>query len=167
MQTRKPTRPAGTTTTLIQPTARFTLTQPSRPAPTIRRSVARRRDFLAMQCPSCNSLSPDDVRFCLHCGRFLGEPDDTTQVRTPRTPPPSTIRTDFVPFSPSTTAYERPRRRRWPGVVALSVLAGIVLMVAGGLIAVSLIHDTGGVSVALPNNTRLNVLATPTPTIRA
>src|SRR5260370_24162654 len=43
MQTRKLTRPAETTTTLIQLTARFTLTQPSRPAPTMRRSADRRR----------------------------------------------------------------------------------------------------------------------------
>src|SRR6266849_987643 len=43
MPTRKPTRPAGTTTTLIQPTARFTRTGPSRLALTIRRSAARPR----------------------------------------------------------------------------------------------------------------------------
>lgn len=124
-----------------------------------------------MQCPSCKSASPDDVRFCLHCGQYLGEPDETTRVQPSRTPPPTTIRANATIFSNydkrDSSSYEPPRPRRWPVLVALSLLAGAVLMIVGGLIAVVLIRNAGGVSVDLPNNSRLTVLTTPTPTLPA
>src|SRR6266478_4941480 len=118
-----------------------------------------------MQCPACKSASPDDVRFCLHCGQYLGELDETTHFRQPRNPPPTTIRSDHTLFAKdyaqhndSVHDYQPPRRRRWPLIIAASLLAGIVLMIVGGLIVMALIQNTGGVSVVLPNNNRLTVL---------
>lgn len=101
-------------------------------------------------------------------GSTLGEPDETTRVYPPRKPPPSTVRADATIFSnydsPSyNSPYERPRSRRWPIVIALSLLAGIVLVVIGGMIAAFLIQGAGGVAVDLPDNNRLTVLTTPTP----
>ena len=122
-----------------------------------------------MQCPACKSASPDDVRFCLHCGQFFGEPNDTTLVRPQKRVPPATTvaanSTLFADYQPShfESDYERPRKRQWPLVVALAMLAAIVLMVIGGVIAVALIQNAGGVAVDLPNNQRLTVLTTPTP----
>ena len=124
-----------------------------------------------MQCPSCKSACPDDVRFCLHCGQYFGELDETTRVLPRSTPPPTRIPANGTIFSNydklDSSSYERPQQRRWPIVVALSLLAGIILMIIGGLIAVALIRNAGGVSVDLPDNSRLTVLTTPTPTPRA
>ena len=39
-----------------------------------------------MICPSCNSALADDLRFCLHCGRYVGKPEEATQVLHPLPP---------------------------------------------------------------------------------
>src|SRR5260221_6412767 len=79
-----------------------------------------------MQCPSCKSASPDNVRFCLHCGQYFGEPDETTWVPPPRTPPPTTIRANPAILSKqsqsNSSSYAPPSRRRWPIIIALSLL---------------------------------------------
>ena len=102
----------------------------------------------------------------MHCGQYFGEPAETT-VQPRRPPPPTTIRENATIFSnydqSEALIYEPPRQRGWPVVVALSLLVGIVLMIVGGLIAVALIRNAGGVSVDLPDNSRLTVLTTPTP----
>jgi hypothetical protein len=107
----------------------------------------------------------------LHCGQYFGEPDETTWVQPPRTPPPTTFDPNATIFSKhdksDSLSYQPTRQRRWPVIVALSLLAGIILMIVGGLIAVSLIRNAGGLSVDLPDNNRLTVLTTPTPTPRA
>lgn len=109
-----------------------------------------------MQCPSCHSAVTPDIRFCLQCGQFLGELDESTYVRA-RTPPPSTMRVDYADFArygATPLEYERPRKRRWPFIVAASGLAGIVLMVLGGVLAVQFANRSDP-----PNNSRLGALA--------
>jgi hypothetical protein len=115
-----------------------------------------------LQCPSCRSAITEDLRFCLHCGQFLGEPDDVTRVH-PREPPPTTVRANYTPQPPRgpTFSYEPPVPRRWPKVVAFVVLATIGLMIVG-LLAATLIRDVGGVRVPV-GKSELTVLTTPTP----
>lgn len=113
-----------------------------------------------MQCPSCKSAVASDLRFCLHCGRFLGEPEETTQVRTPRPQPASTIRA-AIPLVPAFETIEKPRGR-WPFRIGVALIAVLLLVIAGGLIAVALIYKAGGITVDLPDNNRLTVL-TPSP----
>lgn len=112
-----------------------------------------------MQCPSCKSAVADDLRFCLHCGRFLGEPEETAQVSTPRPQPASTIRA----AKPFLSAIETPRKplRNWPfGLGAF--IAGMLLLIAGALAAAALIYNADGIRVDLPDNKELTVL-TPSP----
>jgi hypothetical protein len=113
-----------------------------------------------MQCPSCKSAVAADLRFCLHCGRFLGEPEETTQVSTPRPQPASTIRA-ATPFVPAFETVDKPRRSRRFGIGVILV-AGILLLVIGGLIAAVLIYNAGGLRVDLPDNNQLTIL-TPSP----
>jgi hypothetical protein len=113
-----------------------------------------------MQCPSCKSAVSSDLRFCLHCGRFLGEPEETTQVNAPRPQPASTIRA-ATPFVPAFETLEKPRRRRLFRT-GVTLIAGILLLIAGGLIAAALIYNAGGITLDLPDNNRLTVL-TPSP----
>ena len=116
-----------------------------------------------MQCPACHSACPDDVRFCLHCGQFLGEPNDNpTQARTPRVPPPTTVAANSTLFANHTPVefesdYEPPRKRRWAVVVALAVLIGIALVV-GTAIAFELI------SRSAEDRARPEAARIPTPT---
>ena len=88
-----------------------------------------------MQCPSCKSVSPDEVRFCLHCGQFLGEPDEATRVHSSRLPP-TTIRADFTPASTpaykQSTSIEQSPRKRNPVTWALALLALVLALVAVG-----------------------------------
>jgi len=126
-----------------------------------------------MQCPSCKSACPDDVRFCLHCGQYLGEPDETTWVQPPRTPRPTTVSVDATIFSSQgvrksdTASYESPRSRNWPVIVALSLLAAIVLMIIGGLIASALIQKANQTANDSPGTKRLSALTTPTQRVNA
>jgi len=105
----------------------------------------------------------------LHCGQYLGELDETTHFRQLRNPPPSTVRADqtlfadYAQHSSSADDYQPPRKRQWPFFIAASLIGGIVLLIFAGLIAMALIRSAGGVSVDLPNNNRLTVLATPIP----
>ena len=113
-----------------------------------------------MQCPSCKSAVASDLRFCLHCGRFLGEPEETAQVRTPRPQPASTIRA-AAPFVPAFETVDQPRRS-WRFGIGGILVAGILLLIVGGLIAAVLIYNAGGVRIDLPDNNQLTVL-TPSP----
>lgn len=93
-----------------------------------------------MQCPACNSASPDDVRFCLHCGQYLGEPDEVTRVRN-RPPPATTIRANFVsPIQTDPISYEAPARRVWPLYAAIGGLAVVALIAVAGLIAATMMQ---------------------------
>lgn len=49
-----------------------------------------------MQCPSCNTLNPDDSQYCSKCGTSLGEINDTL-THTPSAPP---SREDTLYFTP-------------------------------------------------------------------
>ena len=111
-----------------------------------------------MQCPACKSACPDDVRFCLHCGQYLGELDTPTLVHPQPNKPISTSGSLFG----SASDYEPPKRRRWPLIVALSVLAGIVLMVVGGVIALELSQRAG----ESPRNNQEIARATPASAVR-
>ena len=110
-----------------------------------------------MICPSCSSANPDDVRFCLHCGQYQGEPDETTFVRPPRVPPQTTIAAALTGPSLPTT-YEPPRKRKWPFWTAFLIVVGIGC-VGAGLIAIVAIHSAGGFAVDLPDNTRVTVFS--------
>ena len=101
-----------------------------------------------MLCPACNAASPDDVRFCLHCGQYLGEPDTPTMAHGVRPPPATTVRAQFTPYPPIN--IEPPPKRRWPIFVAFGLLAGVLLMFVGGLIAILLIQQSGGDSNPTP-----------------
>jgi hypothetical protein len=121
-----------------------------------------------MQCPSCSSVIPDYQRFCLQCGQYLGEPDESTIVgkSANREPPPTTIRANFTPpgaYTPRgpTFSYEAPIPKRWPKAIAFVVLTAIGLMMVG-LLAAMLIRDAGGVRVPV-GQSELAVLTTPTP----
>jgi len=95
----------------------------------------------------------------LHCGRYLGEPDEETWVRGWRAPPPTSI--PATEFTPTFQTIDRPSRKWILGTRAL-LFIGVCLLVVGGLIAALLIHNAGEVTVDLLNNNRLTVL-TPTP----
>lgn len=106
-----------------------------------------------MKCPSCNFVCPDDVRFCLECGRFLGEPEEATRVR-PRIVPPTTIRADFNPAQFQPQLQDEPPRRFPRGVVLLLLAAGMLVVgLAIGMFTSR--YDWNG--------TRAIVAATPTP----
>lgn len=112
-----------------------------------------------MQCPSCKSAVASDLRFCLHCGRYLGELEEKTHVNPPRPQLDPTIRAP-TQFVPTFETIEKPRRN-WPfGLGAF--ITGILLLIAGGFIAAALIYNVGGIRVDLPNNNQLTVL-TPSP----
>jgi len=49
-----------------------------------------------MQCPSCNTINPDDSQYCSKCGTSLGEIDDTL-THTPSTPPSGEDTLYFTP----------------------------------------------------------------------
>jgi len=97
-----------------------------------------------MLCPACKSAVSDDQRFCLHCGHYLGEPDSPTIVRG--------------------TVNELRSARRWP-LVLTGVLTGILLLIVGGLITVTMFPNLGkSTSSNLPKNDRAIVL-TSSPTL--
>jgi len=122
-----------------------------------------------MQCPSCKSACPDDVRFCLHCGQYFGELDETTWVQPPRTPAPTTVRADATIFpsdelpKSDSAPYQPPRPRNWPVIVPLSLLAAVVLMIVGGLIASALLQKGDRAASDSPGNNRISALTTPPP----
>ncbi len=82
-----------------------------------------------MQCPACNSASPDNVRFCLHCGQYVGEPTRAARVETPRAA--TTLFADFPPSPILQTQYEAPQPRRWPVVAAFALLGSVALIAIG------------------------------------
>src|SRR5437867_178396 len=95
-----------------------------------------------MQCPACNSASPDDARFCLRCGHYLGEPDEITRVN---------------------ARVAEPKQRDWFSNALPIAGIGLALLAIGVIIAVMAIQRSDGIRSDLPNNNRLAALATPTP----
>src|SRR2546421_9900224 len=98
-----------------------------------------------MQCPSCKSASPDEVRFCLHCGHYLGEPDESTLIRP--SPVPSTsnradewqrVVDDYDATArssrsvPSIQPTDKPRVT-WTFGVGGALLASILLLAIGAI----------------------------------
>jgi hypothetical protein len=86
-----------------------------------------------MICPSCKSALADELRYCLHCGHYLGEPDETTQVIPPRPTPKTPINVPIPRFE----TLEKEREPWALGTGAL-LIGGIVILILGGVIALML-----------------------------
>lgn len=111
-----------------------------------------------MQCPSCKSASPDDVRFCLHCGQYFGEPDEATRVHA-RQAPPTTIRAEFRPAEFASPPHQLARPRDWTTVYLLGLIAVIALIGVGITIGMTLFSR----EMRPHPQQQLSVIATPTP----
>src|SRR5207237_2914427 len=95
-----------------------------------------------MQCAACNSASPDDARFCLRCGHYLGEPDEITRVN---------------------ARVAEPKKRDWFSNALPIAGIGLALLAIGVIIVVMAIQHSDGIKSGLPNNNSLAVVTTPTP----
>lgn len=102
-----------------------------------------------MQCPACKSASPDDVRFCLHCGQYLGEPDETTRVYSsthPKVEPAKSKRTILpAEWERVIDEYEEAKAEKAAGVsglrVALIVFAVVLILCIGVIVGVNLVTE--------------------------
>jgi hypothetical protein len=87
-------------------------------------------------------------------------------VRSPRVVPPTTIaanQTLFADYKPPSfgSDYEEPRKRRWPWIVALSMLAAFALLTIGGVIAWAIMNTAWRAPTTQP---QVAARATPMPT---
>lgn len=111
-----------------------------------------------MICPACKSAVADDLRFCLHCGHYLGEPDEPTRVIPPRAAP----KTNTNVAVPSFASLENEREPWALGTGALVIGAGVILIL--GVVIALAIFSMRDDATQQPNaNRRAAVNATPTP----
>src|SRR6266576_1178978 len=90
---------------------------------------------MPMICPSCKSALADELRYCLHCGQYLGEPDETTRVIPPRVVPKKQVNVAVPRFE----TVEKGREPWALGTGAL-VIGGVIVLVLGGIITLALIE---------------------------
>jgi hypothetical protein len=113
-----------------------------------------------VQCPACKSISPDDVRFCLHCGHYLGEPEEVTRVISPPPRAQTTIRApEWIPVTLS--GDDERKNKKLSGLqVAGIVLVAVLVLCAGIVIGVAIIADNEPTK-----SSRVASSATPTPIV--
>ena len=113
-----------------------------------------------MICPACKSAVADDLRFCLHCGQYLGEPDEITRIIPPRAAPKTNINVAV----PSFATIEKGREPWALGTGAL-VIGGAIIFILGVVVAVAIIGIRSD-STQTPNTNRpVATNATPSPRI--
>jgi hypothetical protein len=91
-----------------------------------------------MICPACKAAVADDLRYCLHCGQYLGEPDETTRVIPRRAAPKKNINVAVPHFE----TIEKGREPWALGTGAL-VIGGVIIFTLGVVIALALIGQRG------------------------
>ncbi len=111
-----------------------------------------------MICPACKSAVADELRFCLHCGQYLGEPDETTRVIPPRVVPNTKVNVAVPRFE----TVEKGREPWALGTGAL-VIGAVIVLILGGLITLALI-EWGSQSTETRNTNRPIALNTVSPT---
>ncbi len=119
-----------------------------------------------MICPSCKSALSDELRYCLHCGQYLGEPDETTRVIPPRVAPKKNV---DIPV-PRFETIEKGREPWALGTGAL-VIGAVIVLILGGIITFALIEwgtqstETHNTNRPIASSTTFPLkLPTPTPT---
>ena len=115
-----------------------------------------------MQCPACKSISPEDVRFCLHCGQYFGEPEDVTRVASPLPRAQTTIRApQWIP-APLSDGDQTNKKKLSGLQLAGIVLVAAFVLCAGIVIGVAIVADNGA-----PKKTPVVVVSTPTPIVNS
>jgi hypothetical protein len=111
-----------------------------------------------MICPSCKSAIADELRYCLHCGQYLGEPDETTRVIPPRVVPKTKVNVAVPRFE----TVEQGREPWALGTGAL-VIGAVIVLILGGVITLALI-EWGSQPTETRNTNRPIALSTVSPT---
>jgi hypothetical protein len=111
-----------------------------------------------MICPSCKSSVADELRYCLHCGQYLGEPDETTRVIPPRAVPKTKVNVAVPRFE----TIEKGREPWALGTGAL-VVGAVIVLILGGVITLALIQ-WGSQPTETRNTNRPIALNTVSPT---
>src|SRR6266576_4017370 len=111
-----------------------------------------------MICPSCKSALADELRYCLHCGHYLGEPDETTRVIPPRFVPKTKVNVAVPRFE----TIEKGREPWALGTGAL-VIGAVIVLILGGAITLALM-EWGGQPNETRNTNRPAALNTVSPT---
>jgi hypothetical protein len=88
-----------------------------------------------MVCPSCKSALADELRYCLHCGQYLGEPDETTRV----IPSPVVPKNRVNVAVPRFETVEKGREPWALGTGAL-VIGAVIVLILGGAITLALME---------------------------
>ena len=112
-----------------------------------------------MICPACKSAVADDLRFCLHCGQYLGEPEETTRVIPPRAAPKTNINVAV----PSFATIEKGREPWALGTGALVIGAAIIFIL--GVVIALVILGMRGESTQTANTDRPAALSTTPPRV--
>lgn len=110
-----------------------------------------------MICPACTSAVADDLRFCLHCGQYLGEPDEVTRVIPPRAAP----KTNTNVAVPSFATIEKGREPWALGTGALVIGAAVIFIL--GVVIALVIFGMRGESTQTSNADRPVALSTAPP----
>src|ERR1051325_8975819 len=88
-----------------------------------------------MICPACKSAVADDLRFCLHCGHYLGEPDETTRVIPPRVVPKKNVNIPVPRFETIDKG-----REPWALGTGALVIGAVIVLILGGVITLVFIE---------------------------
>ncbi len=111
-----------------------------------------------MICPSCKSALADELRYCLHCGHYLGEPDETTRVIPQRFVPKAKVNVAV----PSFKTIDKGREPWALGTGAL-VIGAVIVLILGGVI--TLVFMEWGSQPSETRNTNRPIASyTPSPT---
>lgn len=114
-----------------------------------------------MICPACKSALADELRFCLHCGHYLGEPDEVTRV----IPSGSAPKTNVNVAVPRFESIEK-GREPWALGSGVLVVGGVVIFILGVVIALAFISQRSESTQTRNANGSLG-LATASPTRRS